>query len=321
MNPSPPKSGTAAGPAAMAAVLVLCAMMGSTQSLASGLFSPASSRASPAKTTATQAAAIASTIAAQVRQALDERRYVDAGDLLDQAAARKIVSPLLTMLRGELFLVRERYDDALATFRAAAADPIPNAEALQGEGLALSHLGHSDQALTALQTATQHDKTLWRAWNALGREYDLRRQWPKAQAAYAAALAAPGVNMAIVLNNRGYSHLLQKELSAASADFVAALDKDPALSAARTNLRIVLALQGSYTRASSTGVGDDRAAVLNNVGLTAAMRGNYGQAEKLLTEAMSARGQYYARAAENLQLSRDMAARADDTPAGADGPH
>jgi Tfp pilus assembly protein PilF len=106
----------------------------------------------------------------------------------------------------------------------------------------------------------------------------------------------------------------------ASADFVAALERDPALAAARTNLRITLALQGAYGRASSTGVGDDRAAVLNNVGLTAAMRGDYPQAEKLLTEAIAAKGQYYARAAENLQLSHDLAARADEAPEAADGP-
>jgi Flp pilus assembly protein TadD len=187
--------------------------------------------------------------------------------------------------------------------------------------LALSQLGRSNEALAALQSATAKDKGLWRAWNGLGREYDFRRQWSKAQAAYAAALAAPGVNMAIVLNNRGYSHLLNKEMDLASADFVAALDRDPGLAAARTNLRITLALQGAYGRAASTGVGDDRAAVLNNVGLTAAMRGDYLQAEKLLGEAMAARGQYYARAAENLQLSQDLAARADEAPAAADGPH
>jgi Flp pilus assembly protein TadD len=300
----------------MAATLILCAAAGPTQSFA-GLFSSGAPRANAQKANESAAAAIA----AQVRQALDERRYVDASDLLDQAATRKIVSPLLTILKGDLFLARERYADALDAFKAAAADPIPNAEAQQGVGLALAQLGRSGEALTALQSATQHDKTLWRAWNALGREYDLRREWPKAQAAYAAALAAPGVNMAIVLNNRGYSHLLQKDMTGASADFVAALQKDPALAAARTNLRIALALQGAYLRASSTGVGDDRAAVLNNVGLTAAMRGDYGQAEKLLTEAMAARGQYYARAAENLQLSRDLAARADDATAGANEPH
>lgn len=309
--------GTAAR-TALAGILSLCAIIAiPTVGATTGLFSPASPKANASK--AIDATAIA--LAAQIRQALDERRYVDAGDLLDRAAVLKITSPAFAVLRGDFFLARGRFDDALASFRIAAADPIPNPEAQQGIGLALARLGRSDEALAALQTATQHDKTLWRAWNALGCEYDMRRQWTKAQAAYTAALAAPGANSAIVLNNRGYSRLLQKEMDLASADFVAALEKDPAFTEARTNLRISLALQGAYTRAASTGVGDDRAAVLNNVGLTAAMRGDYPQAEKLLTEAISARGQYYARAAENLQLSHDMAAQADEKPATADAPH
>jgi Flp pilus assembly protein TadD len=304
-----------AGRAGLAAALTLCTIMGPVQTSAYGLFS--SAHAKPQKTTSDTAAAIA----VQVRQALDERRYVDAEDMLSHASVAKIISPTLTMLQGYLLLARGRYADAVVAFRTAAADPIPNPEVQQGLGLALAQLGRSDDAFTTLQSATQHDKTLWRAWNALGREYDMRRQWPKAQAAYAAALAAPGVNSAIVLNNRGYSHLLQRNMTLASADFVAALEKDPALSAARTNLRITLALEGAYSRATSTGAGDDRAAVLNNVGLTAAMRGDYPQAEKLLTEAMAARGQFYARAAENLQLSRDLATQADEAPAAANDSH
>jgi Flp pilus assembly protein TadD len=176
-------------------------------------------------------------------------------------------------------------------------------------------MGKSDDALADLKDATTLDKTLWRAWNGLGREYDMRKDWKKSQAAYATALAAPGVNAAIVLNNRGYSHLLQQEPTLATPDFVAALDKDPTLAAARTNLRITLAMEGEYSRASATGSGDDRAAVLNNVGLAAAIRGDYLEADKLLTEAIAAKGEFYARAADNLQLSKQLEARAEEVHA------
>ena len=156
---------------------------------------------------------------------------------------------------------------------------------------------------------------MWRAWNGLGREYDIRHDWTHSADAYEHAMAAPGANTAVVLNNRGYSHLLQHQVDQAATDFVAALQKDPALAPARTNLRMALAMQGQYDRAAMTGVGDDRAAVLNNVGLAAAMRGDYGEADKLLNDAIAAKGEFYSRAAENLQLSRELAARRARRPA------
>jgi Flp pilus assembly protein TadD len=149
-------------------------------------------------------------------------------------------------------------------------------------------------------------------------EYDMRRDWAHAEAAYAKALAAPGANTAVVLNNRGYSRLLQRQTDLAAADFVAALEKDPSLAEARTNLRLTLGIQGHYTRAALTGDGDDRAAVLNNVGVAAALRGDYMAADKLLNEAIAAKGQYYNRAAQNLQISHTLAARRDQASASAD---
>ena len=289
--------------------IVLAAALAPTPGLAFGLFGHPAGKS---KVAAVADNSKAGEVAAQVRQALDERRYVDAGELLEKANLANLKSPELTSLRGELLLARGAFPQALATFKTVETDPVERPRALEGEGLALSLTGKSDQALAALTQATNLDKTLWRAWNGLGREYDMRSEWKKSQAAYAAALAAPGVNAAIVLNNRGYSHLLQHQNTEASTDFVAALGKDPALAAARTNLRITLAMEGQYTRASVTGVGDDRAAVLNNVGLAAAIRGDYIEANKLLGEAIEAKGQFYARASDNLQLSKELQSRAGE---------
>jgi len=248
-------------------------------------------------------------IATRVQEALDEKRYVDAGEMLDQASVNGVHSPELTRLNGELQLARGRFDDALALFTPLTSDPGQKARALQGVGIAQSMLGRSDKALAALKSSVDADPTLWRAWNALGREYDLRRQWDLANDAYQKALTAPGADVAAVLNNRGYHELLQNQLDSASADFVAALGKNPGLGAARTNLRITLAMEGHYDRASMTGAGDDRAAVLNNIGLAAAMRGDFIEADKLLNEAIVAKGAYYAKAADNLQFARDLAER------------
>lgn len=277
-------------------------------------FSPFGHKSGPkAKAVQTQDNAVA--LADQVRQALDERRYVDASGLLEKAKVEGLHSPRLTVLDGELLLARGQLPAALAMFHSVAGDPVEKSKALEGEGLALSLMGKSDEAMADLKQATALDKTSWRAWNGLGREYDMRKDWKQSAAAYAQALAAPGANAAIVLNNRGYSHLLQKQNEPAIADFVAALDRDPALAAARTNLRIAMAIEGHYDRASTTGVGDDRAAVLNNVGLAAAIRGDYDQAAKLLNAAIEAKGSYYERATDNLQLTKQLQARAQDLSA------
>ena len=273
-----------------------------------GLFSKPAART---QKSATARGFTADEVAALVRQALDELRYVDAGTWLDQAKINGVHSPELAILNGQLFLARGRFAEALEMFHPVATGTPADARALEGEGIALSMLGRSDEAMATLKTATGLDKTLWRGWNCLGREYDLRRDWADAGGAYAAALAAPGVRPAMVLNNRGYSLLLQNKPGEASADFIAALAKEPALAAARTNLRLALAWEGAYDRAAVTGAGDDRAAVLNNVGLAAALRGDYVQADKYLTAAMAAKGQYYDRASENLQLSRSLAERKD----------
>lgn len=296
-----------AGAALAAALTALAAVPGTSQ--AAGLFARAFA---PGASKAAAADGRAAGLAAAVTEAINERRYVDAGALLDQAVAQDVNSPEITRLHGELLLARGHYADALAVFRSVAADPAQKARSLEGQGLALSLLGRSDEAFADLKQATELDKGLWRAWNGLGAEYDARRDWPQAQAAYAKALEIPGANTAFLLNNRGYSHMMQGQMDEAAADFTAALQRDPSLAQARTNLRLTLAIEGHYTRAAATGVGDDRAAVLNNVGVAAAMRGDYISADKLLTQAMAAKGQFYGRAAENLQIAHQLQARKAD---------
>jgi Flp pilus assembly protein TadD len=301
---------------ALAGMAVMLGMLtvSTTPCMAGGLFDLLSYK----QTKATQDDAQTSAQVLAISRALDERRYLDAGGLLDQAVAQGVNSPEITRLTGELLLARGRTADALAVFRALAASPAEKARALEGEGLSLSILGRSDEALADLKQATDIDPSLWRAWNGLGVEYDLRRDWPHAQGAYGKALTAPGANLAVVLNNRGYSRLLQRQTDLAAADFVAALQKDPSLSEARTNLRLTLGIEGHYTRAALAGVGDDRSAVLNNIGVAAALRGDYVAADKLLNEAIAARGQFYNRAAENLQISHELAARRGGATTSAD---
>lgn len=243
-----------------------------------------------------------------VQRAIDEQRFIDAGRMLDQAALAGLRDSRLTLLTAELSLARGQAETALAQFRMAETDPANRAKAMEGEGIALSELGHSEEALQTLQKAVAEDPSAWRAWNALGSEYDNRKDWTQAEAAYDHALADSGA-AAIVINNRGYSRLLQNRLDEAVTDFVEALKKKPDLTAARTNLRLAMAMRGDYDRALAGGAQDDQATLLNNAGFAAILRGDYARASDLLGQAMKAKGEFYGRASANLDLARELTAR------------
>jgi Flp pilus assembly protein TadD len=224
-----------------------------------------------------KAAMLSDAAVAEIRRAIDEQRYLDAGQALDEAVVENIQDPRLHLLIGELSLARGHAESALSEFQAVESAPVAHAEALEGEGIAQAALGRSEDAFKTLQKAVAANPNAWRAWNAMGCLYDERRDWTHSADAYAHALAVPGSG-AIVLNNRGYSHLLQNKLDDAETDFVAALTQRPDLAAARTNLRLTLALKGQFDRATAGGGKDDQAALLNNAGFAALVQGDFARA-------------------------------------------
>jgi Flp pilus assembly protein TadD len=270
-----------------------------------------SADAGPFRRSAGPAAAVNAATISEVQRAIDEQRLLDAGRMLDEQMLAGVKDPHLALLGGDLNLARKRYAAALANYKLAEAAPATHARSLQGQGLALSLLGRSNDAVAMLLRATAADAGAWRAWNALGAEYDARSRWTDAEAAYQHAFSASS-GVAQVLNNRGYSRLLQRRRDEAVADFVAALQKKPDLAEARTNLRLALAMGGDYERAVAGASSDDQAALLNNAGFAAGMRGDYAKAEELLGRAVTARGEYYARASENLKIVRALASRSDE---------
>ena len=242
---------------------------------------------------------------AQIQRAVDDHRYVDAGRLLNEAMLKAGEDPRLLLLAGQVSLYRGQIDAALKSFKQIDADPNLKAKALEGEGIALSLQSHSDDAVKALRAAVAADPSAWRAWNALGTEYDRRHDWPDADAAYEHALAASSGD-AMVFNNRGFSRLTQNRLDEATSDFVSALASKPDFALARNNLRLAIAMKGDYEKAVSGAGASDRAAILNNAGFVAMLRGDYSTARDLLGEAMKAKGQYYAMAAANLEATNGL---------------
>jgi Flp pilus assembly protein TadD len=242
----------------------------------------------------------------QIQKAFDDQRYLDASKLLNQTLISSGTDSRLTYWAGQLSLTRGRYQDALTNFTVVKADPRMKARALEGEGIALIKLGRSGEAMAALQAAVAEDPRAWRAWNALGSEFDRRHDWTRAEEAYGHAISGSD-GSAIAYNNRGYSRLSQNRPDIAIPDFVAALEKKPDMAPARNNLRLAMSMQGEYDRAVK-GVGAaDQAAVLNNAGFAAMLRGDYEKAKELLTEAMDAKKGYYALAAANLAATQSLA--------------
>jgi Flp pilus assembly protein TadD len=247
--------------------------------------------------------------AADIQRAIDEERYLDAHTMIEEALVSGTKDPMILILAGELGLAQKDYAGAFSRFSAIEKVPTVQARALQGEGIALAGQGRSKEAIEKLRAAVAADPAAWRAWNALGQEFDDTQDWQAADGAYQHALAASN-DPAIVLNNRGFSRLLQRRLEEAVDDFVAALEKRPGLEIARTNLRLAMAMRGEYDRATAGGVAEDRAAVLNNAGFAAILRGDYDRAEELLREAIKAKGEYYGRASANLELAEALKAHA-----------
>jgi len=276
--------------------LFLCTILGALPAQA-GLFDSAPEKPAPVK--------VSDSTIQQIQSAFDDQRYLDAGKILDQALLVSGSDPRLIYWAGELSLARGRYDDALTNFMRIKTDPKMHGLALAGEGIALAKLGRSQEAVASLQAAVMEDPKAWRAWNALGSEYDLRHDWPNAEAAYAHAITASD-GAAIVLNNRGFSRLSQKKPELAIPDFVAALQKKPDLAPARANLRLAMSMQGEYERAINGTAAADQAAALNNAGYAAMLRGDYDKAKDLFTRAMKAKGGYYSRAAANLEKTQSL---------------
>jgi Flp pilus assembly protein TadD len=277
-----------------------------TAALVSGSAAPAFAK----KKAAEAAAQISAERISEIQSAIDEQRYVDAGRLIDRTMISGGSDVRVTLLSAELSLARGRTEEALKTFKEVGEDPALKARVHQGRGIALSMLGKSDEALEVLKLAVSEDPSAWRAWNALGGEFDRRQEWKSAEDAYEHALTVSNRN-AIVLNNRGFSRVLQNRLDEGITDLVAALQKKPDLAAARTNLRLAMGLKGDYDRALAAGPQEDKAALYNNVGYAALLRGDNAQAQEMFNKAIAARGQFYGRASNNLDMAEGLKARSE----------
>lgn len=194
---------------------------------------------------------------------------------------------------------------ALGYAERAGLDEELKPQVLQLRGMALLAAARRVEGEAALREALDHDPSLWRAWNALGRALDGAGRWAEAQDAYERAIAFNPASGA-AYNNLGVSRLMQGQYALAESDFRHALAIEPGLRRAHGNLRLALAWQGRYAEASADVARDEVPAVLNNLGYIALQRDELEIAEAYFVRAMQSSPSFYDKADRNLRYLRHL---------------
>lgn len=238
--------------------------------------------------------------------AIAQNRVEDAAILLGRILKFDPNNSQAKLRVAEMYLLADKLLLAGAAFKhlSTTTDDV-RAKALQGLGIAMMKQGDLDTAHEALTKAVAEDASLWRAWNALGVYYDTQFLWNEAGESYKQALAVKP-KLALIHNNRGRSLLMQRKYADATAAFRKALFIRPDLAAARANLRLSLAWEGKYQEATAGVKQGELPTVLNDVGYIAILRGDYDQAEALLSRAMVESPTFNATASKNLEYVKNI---------------
>lgn len=125
--------------------------------------------------------------------------------------------------------------------------------------------------------------------------------WEKADALYARA-EEMSAQPAAILNNWGVSQMARGDLRAAEKTFERAISYESGLFSAKNNLAIVRGLQGEYSLPLVPLKDEERAVLLNNLGIIAMRQGQERVARGLFAAAVDAHPQHYASAADKLAL-------------------
>jgi Tfp pilus assembly protein PilF len=130
---------------------------------------------------------------------------------------------------------------------------------------------------------------------------DQDADWTASDNAYARAEKLSD-RPAAVLNNWGVSQMARGDLKGAMAKFQQAVSFDPRLFNAKNNLAIVRGLQGHYDLPLVPLSDEERAILLNNLGIIAMRRDDEDIARGLFSAAVKAHPQHYASAANKLAV-------------------
>src|SRR5438105_3510692 len=233
--------------------------------------------------------------------AVRENRLHQAALMISRAVGAGASGPELDRAIADFAYASGNYADAITRYDALLKLAPADQSLLEPAGIAALKLGYVARATSLLELVTSRSGADWRAWNALGVAADLERQWAKADECYAHALQlAP--NEAGPINNRGWSLLLRGNWNEAHGYFERAIRLDPKSRRAANNLELARTAVSAELPPREPSESDSAwAARLNDAGLAAAILGDKGRAAAAFTQALDVSGNWYVRAANNLE--------------------
>jgi Flp pilus assembly protein TadD len=243
------------------------------------------------------------TLLKDANQALAAGRLDQAGLMAERAISEGATGIEVDRLLADLAFADARYNEALGRYKTLLLAHPDDALMLERAGIAALKSGAVDEALPLVTRATKANGASWRAWNAYGVLSDLGRDWTRADNAYDRALQlAP--READVVNNRGWSQLLRGDWPAAVKDFELAAALDPNSPRIANNLELARAVMAAdLPRRREQESDTSWAERLNDAGVAAAILGDGPRAIAAFTQALEASGQWYERAANNLEAA------------------
>jgi Flp pilus assembly protein TadD len=259
--------------------------------------------ACPAVTVAAQDAPVSDY--ALIGQAIEGGRLMQARTML----ANRIIaergsengSAELDILSAQLALAERRDDQALVAFSNLDQRGITDCRVQAGLGLSLMRQQKAGQALNHLRAAAKACPKDWRTWNALGVTLDLAGDWRGSAEAYEAAFRLTD-NRATIMNNYGFSLLLQRRFTEAGRLFAQAARAEPGNQRYVNNSDIARAMAGEPLARAGRDDPDRQAWArrLNNAGYASLLAGRTDEAKAYFSRSLHSSDDYFERASANL---------------------
>lgn len=243
----------------------------------------------------------ATTDYALIREAIEGGRLVQARAMLGsrRLAEGNAVSTEFDIASAELALAEHRDAEALAAFADLDKRGIADCRAQAGLGTALMRQHYAADALPHLREAAEKCPENWRTWNALAIALDLARDWEGSAKAYETAFRLTG-DRASVMNNYGFSLLLQRRFTEATRLFEAARKADPRNERYANNADIARTMAGQPLSSRDAEEPTERARRLNNAGYASLLAGRTDEAKAYFSRSLHASDSFNQRASANL---------------------
>jgi Tfp pilus assembly protein PilF len=239
-----------------------------------------------------------------IELAIARNRLIQAGEMI-RLARRKPSSGTtdqLDLLEGQLSLLLGHNGNAFSLFSRVEKSAPKNCEASEGAGIAALRLNRINAARTRLLDAAAQCPDRWRTWNAIAIIADRNRQWRESAIAYdRARTIAP--REASIINNLGYSLILQRRFAEAEQvlrDGLRILPDDQRL---QNNLDIALAANDQPILNTDSDGSTERYAIrLSNAGYISYVLGNTAQSRDLYEKSQNAGSHTPKSLIENIKL-------------------